>query len=437
MVGSVRQQSPPKAVVVGGSIAGVCSAHALISAGWEVVVLEKSLAPPTGSPSGAGLGLDPLSCSIIRSWLPQSELLHSATVPLTIDQNQATDGEKKISWTLARDENFNFRAAHWADLHALLHAALPPHVLLWGHLFLSSQFADDQPSVTLKTKVLQTGEIIESVADLLVAADGCLSSVRQCFLPDFKLRYAGYCAWRGVLDFSGNENSDTITSIRKAYPDLGKCLYFDLGSKTHAVLYELLNKRLNWLWYINQPEPLLKGSSVTMKVSEEMIKEMHKEAEKLWLPELSRLMKQTKEPFLNVIYDSDPLEQIFWGNVVLVGDAAHPTTPHCLRSTNMSVLDAAVLGKCLEKWGAENLCSALGEYQSARLPVVSVQVRHARRLGQIKQGLALHDHPPFDPQEASPEEYRELQQRYIPFFAAVPQILQTVGREPNEETVYM
>ncbi|GMH07008.1 hypothetical protein Nepgr_008848 [Nepenthes gracilis] len=422
-MGSEERRRLPKAAVVGGSIAGVCSALALIGAGWEVVVLEKSLAPPSGSPTGAGLGLDPLSFSIIQSWLPQPDLLHNATVPLTIDQNQATDGEKKISWTLARDENFNFRAAHWADLHALLHAALPPHVLLWGHLFLSFQIADDKSSITLKTKVLQTDEIIESMVDLLVAADGSLSSVRQHFLPDFHLRYAGYCAWRGVLDFSGNENSDIIRGIRKAYPDLGKCLYSDLAPQTHTGLYELLNKRMNWIWYINQPEPLLKGSSMTIKVSEEMIEEMRKEAEKLWLPELSRLMKQTKEPFLNVIYDSDPLEQIFWDNVVLVGDAAHPTTPHCLRSTNMSILDAAVLGKCIEKWGAENLSSALGEYQSARLPVVSVQVRHARRLGQIKQGLALHDRPPFDPQEASPEEYRELQQRYIPFFASVPQLL--------------
>lgn len=71
-------------------------------------------------------------------------------------------------------------------------------------------------------------------------------------------RYSGYCAWRGVFDFSENENSETIISIRKAYPELGKCLYFDLGSGTHIVLYELLKKKINWIWYINQPEPQLK-----------------------------------------------------------------------------------------------------------------------------------------------------------------------------------
>lgn len=71
------------------------------------------------------------------------------------------------------------------------------------------------------------------------------------------VRYSGYCAWRGVLDFSDNEYSEAILDLKKAYPDLGTCLYFDLGSGTHSVLYELSNKRINWIWYINQPEPEL------------------------------------------------------------------------------------------------------------------------------------------------------------------------------------
>ncbi|GAB4828871.1 hypothetical protein Ancab_018531 [Ancistrocladus abbreviatus] len=80
-----------------------------------------------------------------------------------------------------------------------------------------------------------------------------------------------------------------------------------------------------------------------MKVSDEMIKAMHDEAEKFWVRELWRFMMETRDSFVNAIYDSEPLEQIFWGNVVLVGDATHQTS-HCARSTNMSVLDAASPG---------------------------------------------------------------------------------------------
>ncbi|XP_061356266.1 uncharacterized protein LOC133300708 [Gastrolobium bilobum] len=417
----VGEGEKPKAVIVGGSIAGISCAHSLTLAGWDVLVIEKTTSPPTGSPTGAGLGLDPLSQRIIESWLSQPQLLHNTTLPLTIDQNQVTYSEKKVSSTLTRDESFNFRAAHWADLHGLLYNALPPNVILWGHHFLSFHSVDDKGSVIIKARVLKTGEVIEIVGDLLVAADGCLSSIRQKYLPDFKLRYSGYCAWRGVLDFSENENSETIIGIKKAYPDIGKCLYFDLGSGTHSVFYELLNKKLNWIWYVNQPEPEVKGTSVTMKVSSDMIQKMHQEAEKVWIPELVKVIKETKEPFLNFIYDSDPLGKIFWDNVVLVGDAAHPTTPHCIRSTNMSILDAAILGKCLEKFGAEKLESALEEYEFIRVPVTSKQVLHARHLGRLKQGLVvLPDREPFNPKSARPEDCQELLLRNTPFFNDLP-----------------
>ncbi|CAM8949520.1 unnamed protein product [Rhodiola kirilowii] len=410
----------PKAVVVGGSIAGICCAHALTSAGWDVVVLEKASSPPTKSTTGAGLGLDSLSCSIIDSWLRQPGAIHTATTSLEIDQNQVTDMERGERWILARDESFNFRAAYWPELHGLLYEALPPNVALWGHLFLSFSVSDGKSPVKVRATVLKSGEEIELSADLLVGADGCLSSIRQKFLPGVKLRYSGYCAWRGVLDCSESGASETYLGIKKAYPELGKCLYFDLGPKTHLVVYELTNKRINWIWYINRPELETKGSSVTAKVSEETIHNMHKEAEKMWVPEMTRVIKETKEPFINVIYDCDPLERIIWNNVALIGDAAHPTTPHGLRSTNMSIVDAATLGKCLAEWGSGKLQHALEEYQSIRLPVTSKQVLHSRRLGRIKQGLPLPDRDPFDPRTASKENCQQLQQKFMPFFIGSP-----------------
>ncbi|WCJ30211.1 FAD/NAD(P)-binding oxidoreductase family protein [Euphorbia peplus] len=405
-----------KAIIVGGSIAGLSCAHALIIAGWEVVVIEKSTSPPTGSPTGAGIGIDTLSQHIIQSWISDHQLLQDATLPLNIDQNLVTDGDEVVR-ILTRDETFNFRAVHWADLHGLLYNALPADIFLWGHSCFSFSMSEDKTSVMVKAKSLHTDEIIEINGNLLVAADGCRSSIRKQFLPDLKLRYSGYCAWRGVLDFSGDENSETMKGIRKVYPELGNCLYFHLDSGFHMVLYQLPKKKLNWIWYVHQPEPVLKGNSVTQKVSSEMINNMYQEAESVWPTEFVKVIKDTKEPFLNFIYDCDPLEQIVWDNVILVGDAAHPTTPHGLRSTNMSILDAAVLGKCLQKWGLGNLRCALDEYQSLRIPVISKQVLHSRRMGRIKQGLSLLDRETFDPIRATPEECEELQQKNMPYFS--------------------
>jgi 2-polyprenyl-6-methoxyphenol hydroxylase-like FAD-dependent oxidoreductase len=37
-------------------------------------------------------------------------------------------------------------------------------------------------------------------ADLIVGADGLFSTLRQQFLPEVRPRYAGYVAWRGIVD---------------------------------------------------------------------------------------------------------------------------------------------------------------------------------------------------------------------------------------------
>lgn len=173
----------------------------------------------------------------------------------------------------------------------------------------------------------------------------------------------------------------------------------------------------------------LQGNTTSVKVSSDMIEELHQRAEQVWLPELSRLIKETRDPFLNAIYDCDPLEKIIWDRVVLTGDAAHPTTPHSARSTNMAIIDAAVLGKCLEKWGPDHLYSALEEYQSIRKPVTSAQVLHSRRLGQMKQGLSIPGRErPFDPKTASLEDSVFILNKNVPLFDVVPPILDSIFR---------
>lgn len=52
------------------------------------------------------------------------------------------------------------------------------------------------------------------------------------------------------------------------------------------------------------------------------------------------LMQETPSPFINAIYDREPLQHFVQGRIALVGEAAHPTTPHALRSTNMAITDA-------------------------------------------------------------------------------------------------
>lgn len=111
-------------------------------------------------------------------------------------QNLATDGEKKISWVIGREEGTKYLTAYWADLHGLIYNTLPPEIFLWGHQYLSFCISEDKLTVKVRAKDLETDEIIEIVGDLLVGADGILSSIRQSILPDFKLRFVLACEYQ-------------------------------------------------------------------------------------------------------------------------------------------------------------------------------------------------------------------------------------------------
>eukprot|EP00249_Psilotum_nudum_P014811 c25019_g1_i4 orf=600-1040(-) len=142
---------------------------------------------------------------------------------------------------------------------------------------------------------------------------------------------------------------------------------------------------------------------------------MQADAVRVWMPELAALMNVTPAPFINAIFDREPLQQLVWGRIVLVGEAAHPTSPHGLRSTNMSILDAAVLGDAITKWSS-NLDQALKEYESLRLPVTSQQVLFSRFLGNLKQGLLADSPGSFPWPDAKEEDCQKLLQRNMPTF---------------------
>ena len=68
-------------------------------------------------------------------------------------------------------------------------------------------------------------------------------------------RYSGYCAWRGVV--TDSEAPEAAAAVRRAYPDMGTAIYFEIAERTHGVLYELPRQRLNWLWWAHYHLSLL------------------------------------------------------------------------------------------------------------------------------------------------------------------------------------
>lgn len=91
-----------------------------------------------------------------------------------------------------------------------------------------------------------------------------------------------------------------------------------------------------------------------------------------------------------------PLEKLLitapWyrGRVVLLGDAAHATTPHLASGAGAAVEDALVLAEELERTRAletppASLAAALGAYMERRLPRARLIVENSVRLGQLER----------------------------------------------------
>ena len=51
---------------------------------------------------------------------------------------------------------------------------------------------------------------------------------------------------------------------------------------------------------------------------------------------------------------------------MLLGDACHPMKPHMGQGAAMAMEDAAVLARCIEHYGAEDLTSAFHLYEARR-----------------------------------------------------------------------
>lgn len=388
-----------EAVVVGGSIAGLSVAHALLKAGCKVTVLER--AAGKAHSAGAGLGLDRDACDAVASF-GLGEGLQAASIPLPNEEVRAVVGKEAIR--LHRDESYDHRAAHWRDLYSLLADALPPGIVRYHHEvtgFEELPPGGGRPTRRVRVEAVvdrDPGNVETLEGDFMVACDGAESPTRRRFVPDDRKRYCGYVAWRGVFEY--DSRPEIAAAVREGYPGLGDTLYFDLAPRTHAVLYELPGDRLNWLWYARGPEPDPENHKATIHEDEKAVAEMKQLAADTWTPPLATLIQSTSSPFVNAIYDKEPLSRFVWGRVALVGEAAHPVSPHGLRSTNMSIVDAATLGKCLsealaagrgshEEEGGEGdaVEEALREYERARVPVARQQVLFSRHLGQLKQGM--------------------------------------------------
>lgn len=204
--------------------------------------------------------------------------------------------------------------------------------------------------------------------DLVVGADGIRSSVRQIVFPDAKPEYSGFSNWRIILPRPdglnrvvwqvGEETSVGIIPISDTSIYLG-CVSKEPGNP----------------WF--EPDTLLK-----------LVRERFRDYRGM----VGELIAQIQSPD-QIVYT--PIEEVSlprpWskGRVVLIGDAAHASTPFWANGASMAIEDAVLLAQLLSDGG--ELSDILEQWEKRRYPrCIFVQE------GSKRAGVATHTPTPLE-----------------------------------------
>ena len=344
--GSRRQMiTTVRVIVVGGGIAGLSAAIALRKAGHETVVLEQA---PRVDPVGAGITLFANGMKALdRLGIGEPVAARGATATgsaiLTSKGRELT--------RVPSDLLEGTIALHRADLQAEL-AAASGDVRLGAEVTAVERDGDGV--------VARSTDSREERGDLLVGADGLSSVVRRA-IADVPIRYAGYTAWRGV-------SSVPVEAGR---------LTESWGVGERFGLVDIGRGRTYWFATKNAPEgepdePGGRKAEILRRFSG-------------WHEPIAAVVEAADESAIlrNDVYYLEPLPRWSDGRVVLVGDAAHATTPGVGQGAAQAIEDAVVLADRLA--GSDDLSAALDEYEAIRRPRAAAVLKISRRADRAAQ----------------------------------------------------
>jgi 2-polyprenyl-6-methoxyphenol hydroxylase-like FAD-dependent oxidoreductase len=340
------------AIIAGGGIGGLAAAVALGRRGWRVEVLER--APAIGE-VGAGLSLWPNGVRALDA-LGLGERVREIAMPETAGGVRDRSGR----WLLRSDSAELERRygpvvmIHRARLLDLLREAAPPGALRLGAEV--SGVRDDGTHV----EVTHGGGV--SNAALLVGADGLRSAVRRSVWPEAPgPRYAGYTAWRLVVDPPGGGL------------DAGGESW---GRGERVGLVPLAGGGVYLFAVANAPEGERSADGETAELRRRFGG---------WHAPIPALLDAAAEEAVlrGDIYDLPPLESYVSGRVALLGDAAHAMTPDQGQGANQALEDAVTLAALLD--ADPSVRAALAAYDRERRPRTQTIARRSRRTGVVAQ----------------------------------------------------
>ena len=362
-----------RAIIIGGSIAGLCAAIMLRSCGWSVAIYERASEALTNR--GAGIATH----DALYEWM------RKAGVELRDEMGVPSNGRMMldIDGSIIGKHDMDQVMTSWGLLWRFMRAQVPDDIYHHGCAFRDFEITTESVRAHFEGRKSVEG-------DWIIGADGARSTMRQLVAPQNDLEYCGYFLWRGLFTESLIP-PDVLAQVAHR-------LTFSMAPGGHWLGYLVAgrdddltagNRWYNWGWYRTGDEDMLRDHLTDADgnyypqgiphdlIRPELIEGMRAETRQRLAPQMQAIVAATPKPFLQGIYEAG-CERLIYDRCILIGDAAFTGRPHVGMGVSKAAEDAALL--------AEALCAsaqavALADWERDRLTYGKGVVQWGRDLG--------------------------------------------------------
>ncbi|KZT70894.1 FAD/NAD(P)-binding domain-containing protein [Daedalea quercina L-15889] len=347
--------SKTKVIIAGAGIAGSVLAIFLKLKGYEPVVYEKI---PEVTYAGLALLLSPNGLRVLN------------LIPGLLDKIRGLQEDKFTHTSTVPDDEGLLIEFDFSTLPAHAGFGLLRMYIVWGHQLVALDQHADHVEVAFVNGT-------KDAASFVVGCDGLHSDTRVSMFGREEAGYTGLSQTGGV---------SPIPEELKPEPRVA-CWY---GDGAYMLALTMPDNQMSWAFTMPEPE-----EKETWRATDKERKEAFQACPWSQWPLGARELVHTAKKIYG-LYGRPELSTWHKGRVILVGDAAHPTSPHLGRCANQAFEDIYHLVRLLVQHNTDAapppsdvLAKIFEEYCALRVPRTSRLVKEARAMGEsnVVQGI--------------------------------------------------
>lgn len=334
----------PSIAIIGAGMGGLTAAATLSLQGFDVELYEQA---QNFARIGAGIQMSANAIRVLRALGLEARIRRVAFQPRSWMNREWDSGRMKYELPLGAESEARYGAPylllHRGDLHAALFSAVAPQIIHMNKRLVGLDATDSGISMRFADGSLAR-------ADAVIGADGVHSRVRELLLGLEEPRFTGRVAYRTTFP---------AALLRGAQVD--DCTKW-WGPDRHIVVYYVTPNRGEIYFVTSQPEPDWRNESWSAKGDLSQLRA----AFAGFHPQVQAVLEGCPDVHKWALYEREPLSRWREGPVVLLGDACHPMMPYMAQGAATSMEDAAVLSRCLDGVGRDDIGEAFLRYELTR-----------------------------------------------------------------------